>query len=388
MWPDMKNIYYKCLLFSSAILFGISCSKQHDAPEVVTFDVGFERFKTDQGIIKGADGKEEVYFLKARFNPCLLFYDLDGNRTDSISLQSVTKKYPVIGRATVVSKDTVVLIMNGEKHVIGMTRDDTLLFDIDLLSLPSDEMNTYFYMGSFLPTPIIKNGALVLISVCEGRKSDIMFSSNFEYIYDGLKRSMHAPLLCKVDSLFGSHPVLKYGLHNFYYNKHPEVRGYYVTGGQYAIANGCLFFISAHDRNIYQMDWKTMTPSDTIEVIPERYAIPEGILVRSEKDIDADPRALEEIREKCVITNLLYNERTHQYYVFLRTAPDESPVDEYGYPFNIYVYDEAFRKVKTLSVKSDLYNPKGAMMTSRGLMIERTPRDKEYGKRTFEFWNL
>lgn len=389
MWPDMKNICYKYLSLFLFVLLWASCSeREHEVSQAVTFDVGFERFKTDQGIVKGADGKEEVYFLKARFNPCLLFYDLEGNRTDSISLQSIAKKYPTIGRATVLSKDTVVLIMNGEKHVVGMKRDNTLLFDIDLLSLSSDEKNNYFYMGSFLPTPIIKDNALVLISVCEGRKSEVTYSSYFEYIYDGLERYIHSPLLCKVDSLFGTCPTLQYGLHHFYYDKHPEVRGYYVTGGQYAIVNDFLFFLSAHDRNIYRMDWETMTPADTIEVIPQQYAIPEGIIVRSERDIDADPRALEEIREKCVITNLLYDDRTRQYYVFLRTAPDDSPVDEYGYPFNIYVYDESFRKVKTLSVKSDLYNPKGAMMTSRGLMIERTPRDKEYGKRTFEFWNL
>lgn len=389
MWSDMKNRCYKCLPFFLILLLCTGCSEQqHDAPKVVTFDVGFERFKTDQDVIKGADGKEEVYFLKARFNPCILFYDLDGNKTDSIPLTQIEREIGRISRISLVTKDTII-VQHDMTELYGIRRDNSLLCKIDLLSFTDrDDNNIYVYIGSLMHANLVEKDAVVLTPIWDDCKLEKKHNSLLEYIRYIFEGRMTSAVICKLDSIFSPTPKMTFGLRNFYYNKSDTIKSYDVIGMQYVIENHQLFFIPAHDRNIYRMDWETMTVADTIQIIPDEYEIPKGIPFAGREDVNEDALAEAEIQEKCRITNLLYNECTHRYYVFLRTAPDDSPVDEYGYPFNIYVYDESFRKVKTLSVKSDLYNPKGAMMTSRGLMIERTPRDKEYGKRTFEFWNL
>ena len=104
--------------------------------------------------------------------------------------------------------------------------------------------------------------------------------------------------------------------------------------------------------------------------------------------ISEDILAEQELYKECRITNMLYNDKNHKYYIFLRTSKDFSSVDELGYPFKIYIYDNLFNKEREIVFNTDEYNPKAAMITSKGIMIEKITKDKEYGKRTFDFLDL
>lgn len=199
---------------------------------------------------------------------------------------------------------------------------------------------------------------------------------------------MHAPMLCKIESIFSGSPKIKFALKGFYYNRSTCLKSYGGSDKEYALWNDRLFFISAHDKNIYQLDFSTLEVIDTIPIIPENYQTPSGINFANDINISEDILAEEEMQKKCRITNMIYHEEKQKYYIFVRIAKDRSSVDELGYPFQIFIYDKKFKKEKEITFNTDKYNPKSAMITSRGILIEKENENKEYGKRTFEIFNF
>lgn len=386
----MNNLYYSIIVFFLIILSVCSCKKEKkEHANSVTFDVGFEELKNYQGILQH-NGAEEVYFFKSQFNPQVKFYDLDGNLKDSFSLQQVENKIGRIGRFSVISKDTMIAVSYQKKLMAGVRKDGTFIFKINLDSLSAlYGENRYCFWGSFTPSPIYINKDILFVLACDGKHKNLLqTNSRSEYYKYILENRMHAPLVCKVESVYSEHPQMTYGMKDYYYNKSPEITSYGATGVNYAILNKKIFFILANDRNIYELDAKTLTVKDTILIIPQEYKIPTGIKLINKPGVSEDEMAEQELMDKCRITNMLYSDAKKQYYVFLKTAKDTSAIDELGYPFKIFVYDEHFTKKKQYAFDHDKYNPKTAMMTSKGIMIERIKKGQEYGKKTFEFMDL
>lgn len=383
------NINHPIAVFIFLILPGFcSCKKEKEHPETVTFDVGFEELKNYQGICKNNE-EEEVYFFKAKFNPQVKFYDLEGNLKDSISLQQIEDRIGRIGRFTVISRDTMIAISYQSHQMVGVKRDGSFRFRIDLdsLSAPFDD-NKYCFWGSFTPSPIHIRDHIIVNLVWNGKlRNEYQGTSDLDYYKNSIIiNCMHSPLIAKIEEIYSGSPKIKQGLKDYYYNKSSELTCYDPIGTDYAILNNKLFSILAVDRNIYELDANTLNIIDTIPVIPQKYVIPSG--VKLIPDLSEVMAAEQELMDKCHITNMLYNDKKKQYYIFLKTDKDLSAVDELGYSFMLYVYDENFIKKNQYSFNTDDYNPKSAMMTSKGIMIEKINKQQDYGKKTFEFMDL
>ena len=385
--------YFKITILITASLSFIACDKEKEnSHKTITFNVGFEELKTHQGIYKDkTNDKEEIFFVKTNFNPYIRFYDLSGKSTDSISLKQAEDSIGRIGRISIISKDSIIVISYHNRIMAGIKRNNSFYFKTDLSALSNlTNEDEYRFWGSFFPNSIIKENNAIFITTWDGKKEkgDTTFASNLEYYKYILKNRMHSPMLCKVESIFSNSPKIKFTLNEFYYNKSKSIKSYGASDKEYALLNNDLFFISAHDRNIYKLNFRSLEIEDTIPVIPSNYRIPEGIVFANDIKISEDILAEQELYKECRITNMLYNDKNHKYYIFLRTSKDFSSVDELGYPFKIYIYDNLFNKEREIVFNTDEYNPKAAMITSKGIMIEKITKDKEYGKRTFDFLDL
>lgn len=382
--------FYGHLTLFLLIAFSIcSCNKEKKNPALVTFDVKFEELKNYQGICKNNE-VEEVYFFKAKFNPQVKFYDLEGNLRDSLSLQQVEDSIGRIGRFTVISKDTMIAISYQSHQMVGVKRDGSFIFRINLdsLSAPFDD-NKYCFWGSFTPSPInIGDGIIVNLAYNGKHRNEYQGTTDLDYYKNSVLNRMHSPLIAKIEDIYSVSPQIKYGLKDYYYDKSSGLTCYGTLVPNYAILNNKLFSILANDRNIYELDANTLNIIDTIPVIPQKYVIPSGVKLKDEPDFTEDMASEQELMDKCHITNMLYNDKNKQYYIFLKTGKDMSVVDELGYSFMLYVYDENFVKKNQYSFNSDDYNPKSAMMTSKGIMIEKISKQQDYGKKTFEFMDL
>lgn len=378
--------YIATILF---LLFIFACKSRNEKSGTVVFDVGFEELKNYQGICR-IDGEEEIYFFKSKFNPQVKFYDLKGNLKDSLSLKQVEDSIGKIGLFSFVSKDTMIVLSYETNQMVGLKRNGSFLFNLNLdsLSAPNDE-NKYCFWSSFTPSPIHIGDNIIFKLMWNGKyRNKYQANSASDYYKHILISRMHSPSVSKIEDIYSGSPQIKYGMRDYYYNKSPELISYGGSEKNYAILNDKLFFIIANERSIYELDTNSLEVTDTIPIIPEEYEIPTGIKLINKPGISEDMMAEQELMEKCRITNMLYSQTKKQYYIFLRTAKDLSAVDELGYPFKLYVYDNRFKKKKEYTFKTDQYNPKSAMMTSKGIMIEKINKNQEYGKKFFEFIDL
>jgi hypothetical protein len=189
-----------------------------------------------------------------------------------------------------------------------------------------------------------------------------------------------------VESIFSVSPKASFALKGYYASLSPILR-LYPPYSSYLISSNELFFTSMFDRNIYRISIPTLEVKDSIVVIPESYTVPQGCEVKKETLGHAPEIIDRELKQASYVANILYNKAEKRYYVFVKTGVDKSQTDELGYPFKVFVYDGGFNKKKEVDFPTDEYNPKSAMLTSRGVMIEKTEEKYEYGKKTFVFFN-
>ncbi len=389
----MVRYFYIIISFSIALFLISSCNQRKaNTNKSVVFDVGFEDLKTHQGIYKNKEnGNEEIYFFKANFNPQIKFFNLSGELIDSISLKLIEDKIGRIGRISIISKDSILVVSYYNRIMCGIKRDNTPYFQIDLNALSNQtEENEYRFWGSFFPNPIFIRDNVIFITTWDGKHkgNEPDFASQLEYYKYILENRMYAPMLCKVESIFSSSPKMKFALRGFYHNRSDSLKSFGGSDKEYALLNNQLFFISVHDRNIYKLNVSNLEIIDTIPVIPEEYQIPQGIYFANDINVSEDMLAEQEIAEKCRITNMLYHKEKQKYYIFVRIAKDISSVDELGYPFKIFIYDEKFKKEKEITFNTNKYNPKSIIITSKGILIEKNKEKEQYGKRIFEFLDI
>lgn len=321
----MHNLYHNIALLLFLTLLICSCKKEKEKSGLVTFDVGFEELKNYQGICKNKE-KEEVYFFKAKFNPQVKFYDLEGNLKDSLSLQQIEDSIGRIGLLSIISKDTMIAISYETKQMVGIKRDGSFMFkmNLDSLSAPEDE-NKYCFWQSFTPSPIHIRDNIIFKLMWNGKhRNEYQATSELDYYKNILISRMHSPMVAKIEAVYSDSPRIKYGMKDYYYHKSPELISYGGSEKNYAILNNKLFFNIANDRKIYELDINTLSIIDTIPIIPQKYEIPSGIKLIGKPGVSEDMMAEQELADKCRITNMLYSDKKKQYYVFLKTGKDLS----------------------------------------------------------------
>lgn len=383
----LKNI----IIYSSALLF-FSCNMKNGnaVSEYVTFNIGFDELKTYQGVLKNQDGSEEVYFYKTNFHPIIKFFDLNGCLTDSISLERVAKDIGRIGRISLISKDSIILMSYQKEKIVGIDREENYLFDWDLEYLNETIDDHYKYYGSTFPTCITsKNNSLVLVSSWEynkeekssGMESQLTGYESYKKFYSDFSNSYH---LCKIDSVFSNQPKIHLSFKEYYRRLNDSVKCY-IVNARYFVDGDHLLLGNTYDRNVYRINVSSMEIIDTIPVIPLALKIPSSYVVK-EEDLyasDAVSREDKDIKDNCYIANILYSNMKEEYYFFIKTGIDESAFDEKGYAFQVFVYDKDFNIKREVSVDSDIYMPKSAMMTSKGILIEQNNPSNPYGTKTF-----
>ncbi len=360
----------------------------------LVINVGFDNLKMHQGIyLDKQTKKEEIFFVKTAFNSCIKFYDLTGKQVDSISLKKAEQELGRINRVSIMSKDSIIVFSATSNKIVCVNRNEKCLFRYSLDSLTKNINDKYKFWGSLLPTSIMFHDKLILATFWEANKIDYKngivskFTSDYEFFSYFYKYFIRSSQLCNIESLFSGSPKVKFGLKNFYYNKSHQLKPY-LLGSRYSIVNDKLFYINVFDRNLYDIDVNSMKILDTIRIIPDQYKIPQSIeYTKKNSSMNIASVEQESIKRNCYISNILYNGKSKEYLVFIKTGQDYSNVDELGYKFKIVVYNESFKKKKELDFKSTDYAPHSAMMTSKGILIEKILKNA-YGKRSFEFFNL
>lgn len=375
------NMHKITLIILLSILASCQNQDRLTKQNPICFNVGFEDLKTHQGIYNDSEtNDEEVYFFKSRYNPCIQFYDLNGNLTDSISLTKIEDDLGLLDRVAIISKDSIIIISYSTGKIAGVKRNGEYHFKLSLDSLNEHSEDNYFFFTSIIPTTITHENGVLLIPYWNGSKQEISFTSQFDFYKYIVNKRLRIPQICKVD-LSNEAPLLKYGLEYYYYNISPELKPYFVTASVYAILNNRLFFFNAFERDLYELSPTSLEVINKTKIVPDKYEIPQSYVIDSLEMEKPTPEE-EELKNKCYIVNILYDKKEKKYFLFLKNGIDSSAVDELGYPFIVYTYNEAMQLEKETAFDTNSYIPKSAMMTSKGILIEKA--QEEYGKKVFE----
>lgn len=386
------------LLFESFLLLfflfsALSCADKAENKKnsTVMFHVGFDTYKHFQGVYTDpVTGEQEIYFFKSEFNPRILFFDLSGRKTDSICLAKTVKDIENIKVVSVLSKDSIILFSVRSQYIVGIHRNGDYWLKKNLYQL-SGKINDdkyEFYLPLFSATLMDGNRVFMYPMWywrASDRKAGVVPEGRGAYLNYFYKNSFQAPHICKIEPLMADSLQFQFGLRGACIDP-TDVKSY-SSNRCYSFLNHKLLYADLYDRNLYVLDPESLLVTDTIPVIPEEYSIPKAFAIESERIIG--PKENKEIKGNSYIVSMQYSPEKKQYYIFVKTGVDKSTSDELGYPFKIFVYDEQFRKQKQIAFDTDQYTPKSAMMTSKGLFIEKISRGEDsYGKRTYEIFDF
>ena len=353
-----------------------SCAKIEKSDEGVMteFNVGFDNTPALQGLyIDVETNKEELFFVKDSPSPKILFFDIEsGLISDSIDLSQLAVEFENIDKVSIRNKDSIIAITKKPNKIIGFDRECTLHFKHNVAEVLKHEESVYHLYGSMLPTDIRFGNSLILGSEWQKKRDTKAHKTEHDQHIDHFRGYCKSARLAKVNNIYTDAPHVSFGLQEYYTQLvSPTINPYYEYSNFYLINKEEIIYSNYYNRNVYKIDSQTLDTEDWKQIIPKSTEILTSLKFKG--SIDPNDRILErENRKKSpYIANVLYSNTKEEYYFLVKTAEDFSIESELGYPFYIAIYDKDLEYKREIVVKSDQFKPQGAIMTSKGLLIEK-----------------
>jgi hypothetical protein len=388
------NIFLLLVLFSS-------CKKKPQVSVVQSFE-----FKTELidlhfrfiGLYQ-QDGSEYLYFVDN--NKDIKIFDFQGNQFDSIPLRKIiydfaTKGDKIGGEVQFFGKDSIFIGSSHKNHISIINHKGDILQTVCIDSiLPDSIKNLNEYYFSYLPNANDFSSDL-LFYVRSNDKSTMdkgIQPLTLEYYEDCYTTLYNTPYLLKVKDIFSDKPEYDFLIKDYYKQISPVP--YNIDVNAHKVINNDIFILCEEKPLIFRYSGKDYENLQIIEIKSDFTKIIEYI--PSIKDIFGDFTTTRKGDEKYqnikrlrgYIHNIFYNK--NKYYVLvgheLKTI-EEFNQYQYDYrPFSVIVFDKNFKKLKEYPFAADIYKYRNAVMTSKGLIIQKKEQNltpDNYGTQTFD----
>jgi len=393
----MRKIFIKVLIL--LVLFS-SCKKEPQVSVVQSF-----KFKTCiiniYDIFIGLyNGNECLYFVDKEKD--IKIFDLQGNLFDSIPLRKIiydfaTKGDKISGGMQFVGKDSIFFNSNYRNYIglINHKGDVLQTVCIDTILSDTKKLNNYYFSHISSANDFSSDILLYPHNNGNSSRNKGLQPPTLEFYEDFFATFYNMPYLLKIKDIFSTNPKYNFLINN-YYKKISSVP-YYIGGGgnNFKVINNNIFIFCQEKPLIFRYFGENYENVQIIEIKSDFTKIPEYI--PTVKDVFGDLATNEKGFEKYDnimklrgrIPNIFYNKE--KYYVLVgHELKNIEEFNKYGYvyrPFSVIVFDKNFKRQKEYPFAADTYKYPFAVMTSKGLIIQRKEQNltpDNYGTQTFD----
>ncbi|MDR2684158.1 MAG: hypothetical protein LBB53_02100 [Prevotellaceae bacterium] len=394
----MKSFFFKTFLL---IILLNSCANKPQVFVIQSFEfkTGMINVSFQHVGLYEQDGTEYLYFVD-KYKDIKIF-DFDGKLFDNIPLKNLiydfaVKKDKICGGVQFVGNDSVVIHSSYRNNIGLINRKGDILQIVCIDSILHDSIkNLNEYHFSHAPNAANWQNDF-LFSVRTGDKqirNKGLKPLTVEYYEDYYTTLYNTPYLLKINKFFSDKPEYNFLANDLYkkINSYP-----YVDNGlnPFKVINNNIFILSREKPLIFKYFGKNYEKIEKIKVI-SKYTDLDYMPV-SPKEVFCDFTTNQNNYEKYnennklrgQVFNIFFNEKEQKYYVFVWHK--QKNMEEYnknGKNYSIITYNRNFKKLKEYLINTDLYAFGKAVMTSKGLLIQRKEQNltpDNYGTQIFD----
>jgi len=397
---NMKKLFINTFLL---LVLLSSCKKEPQVTVVQTFE-----FKT--GLIDlhfryvglyEQDGNEYLYFVDKEKD--IKIFDFQENLFDSIPLRNIiydfaTKRDKLQGGVQFAGKDSIIFNSNYKNYIGLINHKGDILKTVCIDTILHDSLKNLneHYFSYFPSVHNFSNDLLFHIHTNNNSSENKgLKPPTLEFYEDFFTTFYNTPYLLKVKNIFNNNPEYDFLIRNHYKQINPVP--YFIIGGgsAFKVINNDIFILCLEKSLIFRYYGENYEKLQIIEIKSDFTKIDEYIPTVKDafSDIATTRKGIETYQNitnlRGNIQNIFYSK--NKYYVLvghtLKTI-EEFNQYEYDYrPFSVIVLDENFKKLKEYPFAADIYKYRNAVMTSKGLVIQRKEQNltpDNYGTQTFD----
>jgi hypothetical protein len=375
-------------------LFGFLSCKHTNNLEInkkgLRFDIGFEsRSKFEGTIYNKISQNTSFYFADPVTEKKVIFFDIDGRKTDSISLSKGLKIIQHIEDIVIISKDSVLLSNKYNGNIVLVDSQGEIIQNV-FLDQYDQYGNYYEYNFSFIGNNSYQQKTMLMALSWYGNKNELENNtpSPLEQAKNYYTRFAQAPYFMKVESLFCNKPPKQtYYLSNFY-NQFVDESSVMVEGKLYHVTDNKVFVFSSFSKDLYVYNWDNFSFIKKIQIIPNEESVAKPPILDEHTISDIQESLNKELQTKSIISNIGYMRNKEKYIVVRRKYIFQSNINT-GPNLEILVFDKNLEGKETFSFEGNKYHWYGSFITEDGIMLlQNNEKNKQYGVKIYDLFEI
>jgi hypothetical protein len=382
----------KIILFTFFLFLCKSCKNDISVVNSFDFNTGVADLHfRDIGLYE--QNNTEYLYSVDRNKDEIKIFDLQGNKIDSVSLKKssyyLAKKQDKMRSLQFINEDSILIMSSYRNHLVLINRNGKIINTVALDSIMPDStkcLNDFFL--SVLPAQIRDSRNLIFyvhprdsIAWRKGYRPP-----NFNFYYDYYENFYNTPVFVKFKDIFEQKQYC-YSKNDYYRNFNNDIFKI-ETGSRYKIIDKNIFDIRQEIPVIAQFSTDNLELEKIIEIKKEHSKI------FTVQDVFGDSKTqkkyqkyIKYIKLNFSILNIFFNKQEKKYYVLVEHNIKKEEELKKGRIFSVIIYDKNFENPKEYVFPADVYKYMNAIMTSKGLLIQRKEQNltpENYGTQTFD----